>query len=95
MIEITFDRTDKLYKWIDPNSGEILTAPAKQKQELFRAVIAILDPELFATAEHIIERHPQLERVTWRGVELVAANAIEVFPVPRAGVAGMVASFWR
>lgn len=91
-LEITYDRTEKKYKWVDPNSGEILTAPAKQKQELFRAAVAILDPELYATAEQIIERHPQLERVTWRGVELVAANAVEVFPVPRAGVAGMVAS---
>ena len=91
-LEITYDRTEKIYKWIDPTSGQILTAPAKQKQDLFRAAVAILDPDLADAAEHIIKQHPQLERVTWRAVELVAKDALEVFPAYRDGVAAMVDS---
>lgn len=91
MIEITYDRTEKLYKWIDPNSGEILTAPARQKDILFRAAVGILDPDLTEAAESIITEHPQLERVTWKAVELVAHDRLEVFPTPRAGVVAMVA----
>ena len=92
MIDITYDRAEKIYKWTDPTSGEILTAPAKQKQELFRAAVAILDSDLAQAAEGIIKAHPQLERVTWRAVELVAYDMIEVYPVARNGVAAMVAS---
>ena len=92
MIDITYDRTEKTYKWTDPNSGEVLTAPARQKESLFRAAVGILDPELTAAAEDIIKRHPQLERVTWKAVSLVAHDMIEVFPAPRSGVVAMVAS---
>ena len=92
MIEITYDHREKLYTWINPNSGEILTAPAKRKQDLFRAAVAILDPDLARAANSIIEQHPQLERVTWKAVELVAYDRIEVFPVPRNGIAAMVES---
>jgi hypothetical protein len=92
MIEITYDRTEKLYKWIDPHSGEVLTAPARQKGSLFRAAVCILDPDLYAAAEKVIEKYPQLERVTWRAVELVAKDAIEVYPAQRGGVAAMVDS---
>ena len=28
--QITFNRTDKKYEWTDPESGEVLTAPAKR-----------------------------------------------------------------
>ena len=92
MIEITYDRQEKLYKWIDPNSGEILTAPARQKEILFRAAVGILDPDLTTAAESLIDDHPQLERVTWKAVELVAYDRLEVFPTPRSGVVAMVAS---
>ena len=91
-IEITFDRSERLYKWIDPTSGEVLTAPAKEKEMLFRAAVGILDPDLYKAAEAAIERHPQLERVTWRAVELVAREKIEVYPGLRGSVAAMVDS---
>ena len=92
MIEITYDRKERIYKWIDPESGEVLTAPSKRKGELFRAAVGMLEPDLYAAAGRIIEKHPQLERVTWRAVELVASDAVEVFPGGRAGVVAMVAS---
>lgn len=92
MIEITYDRKERVYKWIDPDSGEILTAPAKQKAELFRAAVGMLEPNLYKSAERITERHLQLERITWKAVEIVANNGVEIFPGAHNGVAAMVDS---
>ncbi|MCA9946929.1 MAG: hypothetical protein KC449_25785 [Anaerolineales bacterium] len=92
MIDINYNRQDKRYEWIEPESGELFTFPAKQKHMAFRFAVSMLDGELYEAAERMIEAHPQLERVTWRAVELVCANAIEVFPVPSAGVVAMVDS---
>ena len=94
MLDITFNRQEKQYEWTDPDSGEVLTAPAgaANKAALFRTAIGLLDPELDTAAQRIIERHPQLERVTWKAVELVAAGAVDVFDAPRAGVWAMVDS---
>lgn len=52
----------------------------------------MLDTDLYAVAERMNETHRQLEPVTWRVVELVCANAIEVFPAPAAGVVALVDS---
>lgn len=92
MIQIEYDRKSKQYQWTEPESGQTLTAPSGRKHELFRAAVAILDPDLFQAAERIIESHPQLERVAWRGVELVCDNKVEIFPEPINGVAGRVES---
>jgi hypothetical protein len=92
MIDINYNRQEKQYEWIEPESGERFTFPAKQKHEAFRFAVSMLDSDLYAAAERMIEDHPQLERVAWRAVELVCANAIEVFPAPVAGVVAMVDS---
>ena len=92
MIDINYNRQEKQYEWKEPESGEIFTFPAKQKHMAFRFAVSMLDSELYAAAERLIEEHPQLERVTWRAVELVCANAIEVFPAPVSGVVAMVSS---
>ena len=89
MIEITYDRSERIYKWVDPESGQVLTAPAgpANKAELFRAAVGLLDPDLYASAAAWLEIEPQLERVVWKGVELVANNAVETFPGEGALVA--------
>lgn len=81
MIHIDYDRTDRKYKWENPESGEVLTAPCGKhnKAELYQQVIALLDPELFQAAVRWIEAEPTLERVIWRGVELVANCGVELF----------------
>ncbi len=92
MIDINYNRQDKQYEWIEPESGELFTFPAKQKHMAFRFAVSMLDSDLYEAAERLIADHPQLERVTWRAVELVCANGIEVFPAPVAGVVAMVDS---
>ena len=94
MIEINYDRSQKIYTWTDPESGEILTAPsgAANKATLFQAAIGILEPELYTAATALINDHPQLERVAWKGVELVCANGVDAFATPKAGVVAMVDS---
>src|SRR5690606_5784143 len=86
--------TQKQYEWIDPQSGEILTAPsgAENKAQLFRAAVGILDPDLHAAALRMIEAQPQLERVVWKGVEIVANDGVELYAVPEGDVQAMVAS---
>jgi hypothetical protein len=90
-ISISYNRSDREYQWISPD-GEIITAPAKAKGELFRHAVAVLDPELARAANRMIEADPQLERVVWRGVEIVANNGVEVLPAAPAGVVAMVDS---
>lgn len=92
MIDIQYDRKAKMYQWTDQESGQILTAPSGQKFELFRAVVAMLDPDLFTAANRIIEAHPQLERGVWKAVEIVASDGVEVFPGMKGDVYAMVDS---
>ena len=94
LLDINYNRTQKQYEWIDPASGEILTAPsgAENKAQLFRAVVGILDPDLHAAAQRMIEAQPQLERVGWKGVEIVANDGVEFYAVPEGDIQAMVAS---
>ena len=94
MIDITYDRKERLYKWIDPESGEVLTAPAgaKNKAQLFQAAVGLLDPDLYAVATRLLANHPQLERVTWKAVAIVCNGGVDVFAVPQGSVQAMVAS---
>lgn len=93
-VKIEYNRSERRYEWIDPDSGEMLTAPsgAANKASLFQAVIGMLDPDLYAAAGRMIEKNPQLERVVWKGVELVSNNAVENFAVPVNDVVAMVNS---
>ena len=94
MIDITYDRSQKIYIWTDPTTGEVLTAPsgAANKASLFQAAVAMLEPELYATAIALIDKNPQLERVTWKGVEIVCRNGVDAFAAPENGVVAMVTS---
>ena len=93
-IQIDYDRKEKLYKWVEPDTGQIFTAPAgaQNKAELWQTAVALFDPDLYAAAERIITKHPQLERVTWRAVELVINEAVEVYATPQGNVKAMVQS---
>jgi hypothetical protein len=94
MLDINYNRSDRQYEWVDPDSGEIFTFPrGKQgKVEAFHFAISMLDPELYQAAQRLIEQHPQLERVTWKAVELVCGEAVEVFDVPQGNVQAMMDS---
>jgi hypothetical protein len=79
MLDITYDRTQRQYEWTNPDSGETLTAPcgAANKADLFKQAVALLDPDLYQAAVHWLEDEPSLERILWRGVELVTKSAVE------------------
>lgn len=89
MIDINYDRKEKAYKWVAPD-GEILTAPSGCKHDLFKAAVAMLDDDLFTAASLWIGRTPQLERLIWRGVELVAADRLEVYDMPKGSLVALV-----
>lgn len=88
-IEITYDRAAKEYQWVSPD-GEIVTAPSKSKAELFRAAVAVLDPELDTAVRTFLAADPQLERVMWRGVEIVVNGGVEVLAGAPSGIVAMV-----
>lgn len=94
MLDITYDRHQKLYKWEHPESGEALTAPSgkENKAELFQQVIALLDPELYLAALRWLEEEPGLERVIWRGVEIVANSGVETFLTAGDVIAKVISS---
>lgn len=91
MIEITYNRQDKQYNWID-NDGVIYSFPSKQKHEAFRFAVSMLEPALYDAALIIINNTPQLERMIWKAVKLVTDGKVELFDTPQNGVVGMVAS---
>ncbi len=90
VVNIEYNRSAREYKWTDPDSGLILSAPSKQKGELFRAAVSMLDPDLYAAATQLISKNPHFERITWRAVELVINNSIETFPAAVDGTLAMV-----
>lgn len=93
MIDIIYDRKAKQYQWTEPESGTVLTAASKQeKPALFKAAVALLDPDLYAASIRMIERHPQLERVVWRGTELICEGKVEVFATAQGNVIAKVES---
>lgn len=92
MIQIEYDRKAKQYRWEDLESGQVLTAPSGQKFQLFQAVVSMLDPDLYAAANRIIEAHPQLERGVWKAVEIVASEGVENFAGMKGDVYAMVDS---
>jgi len=89
-VQIEYNRQAKQYEWVDPNSGEILTAPSKCKGDLFKAAVGLLDPDLYTAVVGMIAKHPQLERVAWKAAELVTQNAVEIMPT--SAVLAMVES---
>ena len=56
------------------DTGAIITASSgkQNKAELFRKEVALLEPTLYQAAIRWLEEELSLERVIWRGVELVA-----------------------
>lgn len=90
--QIIYNRTDKQYEWTDPASGEIFTAPAKQKHELFKTAVALSDPDLYEVAQRMIEQYPHIERVVFKGLQLVTDEMIEVFDIPKGNIMAMVQS---
>ncbi len=86
-LQITYDRSARMYTWTHPETGELFTWPPKAKGEAFQFVLSLLDPDLYEAASRWIEAEPGLERVIWRGAELVARNGVETLTG-----AGMVAA---
>lgn len=91
-VNIEYNRSTREYSWTDPESGLILCVPAKQKGELFRAAVSMLDPILYAAATKLIVNNPHLERAAWLAVQLVINNSIETFPAAVDGTLAMVES---
>lgn len=88
--QITYNRSERRYEFLDEESGELLTAPSGHKHELFKAAVGLLDPNLYEAAHRVIEKHPQLERITWKAVEIVTAGGVEILAAPVDGVEAMV-----
>jgi len=91
-VNIEYNRSTREYNWTDPESGLMLSVPAKQKGELFRAAVSMLDPDLYAAATRLITKNPHFERITWRAVEIVISNGVETFPAAVDGTLAMVNS---
>jgi hypothetical protein len=90
---ITYDRSAKQYNVIHPETGEILDRfPAGHKGEAFRYLVSLFAPDLFQAAQRVTERHPQLERVTWRAVEIVINHGVDILTPPVNNALAMVDS---
>ncbi|MBX3056911.1 MAG: hypothetical protein KF770_10605 [Anaerolineae bacterium] len=91
-VDIQYDRRARQYTWIEPESGEVFTFPAKAKGDAYKFAVSMLDPDLYTAAQRMIARHPQLERVAWKAVELVAGGGVENYAPPKGNVLAMVDS---
>ena len=79
MINITYNRSAKQYEWIDPQSGEVFTFESGKanKAAAWRFALSMLDPDLHDAAQRWADETPQLERVIWKGAEIVATGGVE------------------
>lgn len=94
MIDITFNRTQRRYEWLEPESGEILTAPsgAENKAQLFQAALSLLDPDLANAAVSWLNEEPYLERTIWKAAEIVATDGVELYPTDGRLLAKVISS---
>ena len=81
-LDITYDRSERQYRWIDPDSGEIFSFPSGKagKAQAFQFAVSMLDPDLWTAAQNWLTDEPYLERVVMKAVELVAGDGVETFP---------------
>jgi hypothetical protein len=90
---ITYNRSARNYNIIHPETGKIVESfPAGHKHEAFLYTVSLFEPELFQAAQQVIDRHPQLERRTWKAVTKIIDGAVEIIPAPTDGVYATVAS---
>lgn len=94
MIDMTYNRSERVYEWIQPETGTVFTFDSQEKKsgKAFQSIVGLLDPDLHKAALHIIETHPQLERGVWKAVEIICKNGVEVYPEMRGNVYAMVES---
>lgn len=91
-IKIDYDRKERQYNWIDPDSGEMFAFPSGQKHEAFKFAVSMLEPDLHTAAALIIQDTPQIERIVWKAVELVVNGSVDVYDTAQNGIIAMVAS---
>lgn len=77
-LNLHYNNSTRVYNWTNPLSGEIMSFPAKAKGEATKFIISLLHPKLYQAATRLIEKQPQLERVTWKAVEIVANQGVEL-----------------
>ena len=75
-LTIEYNRGERQYEWVDPESGEIFTFPPKHKAAAFQFALAMLDGDLHDAAKNWVEETPQLERTIWKAAELVANGSV-------------------
>lgn len=93
MIDIQYDRKEKLYKWASPDGQTFtFTTPEVKAGKAFQFAVSLLDPDLFAALNQVIGTHPQLERVAWKAAEIITGNGVEIFDGMRGNVYAMVDS---
>lgn len=78
--QITFNRSEKCYELVDETTGQIFTAPAGQKHQVFKTAVAQLHPDLFAALTNWLQDTPQLERTVWRGVAILLEGKLDPTP---------------
>ena len=78
-IQIDYDRSERNYKWVDPESGEVFTFPSgkENKAAAWRFALSMLDSDLHDAAQRWADETPQIERLIWKGAELVATGGVD------------------
>ena len=76
--EITYNRTEKRYEFVEPTTGELHTEPSGKanKTKLFQKVVGRLDSDLYLAATSMCAKHPHLTRTVWAAVEIVVTGGV-------------------
>lgn len=92
-LSMVYDRKERIYNWVNPTTGEMHSFTSEQKKSGQALIFAIgmLEPDLYQAAQRIITANPQMERVVWAAVQIVAANGVQGVEIHEQ-VLAMVAS---
>ena len=78
--QITYNRQEKRYEFVEPNTGELFTEPSGKtnKMKLFQKVVGMLEPDLYLAATELTVKHLHLTRTVWAAVQIVVSGGVTI-----------------
>jgi hypothetical protein len=78
LVNVEYERSERQYRVMDPNTGEVETFPNgyKGRREAMRRAVYFQNPRLHRIVIELTQRWPQLESRAWRAAELVLRGSV-------------------
>lgn len=76
---VTYQRDERLYQVMDPESGVIETFPSgnQGRRDAMRCAVQFQSPRLYRIVTELVQRYPVLESRAWRAAELALNGSVK------------------